>query len=259
MADWRFTGQEFEILWAAYGRDRLPYPLQFRPAEMDFSALKRQREAAVDALLGKYAVDLERALDILLEPDTRIESKGFDNRNPLTIYRFHGAVRGRAGATLVQLSGSAFDTGGEVIVSYCPARKVPERAVAALPKMRAGTREPLEVRRETLAADRDRPVRAPYEVSITEQLDRHFKRPRLAIGEITVFSGPAVDARQSFGRGFWWMDYEDGRYYVKTGDPIIAKPLAAQAMAAEVHRLTTLTQRYYREDLEHDEYLRQRR
>jgi hypothetical protein len=22
----RFTAQEFEILWAAYGRDRLPYP-----------------------------------------------------------------------------------------------------------------------------------------------------------------------------------------------------------------------------------------
>ncbi|MFE7796843.1 ESX secretion-associated protein EspG [Nocardia sp. NPDC057440] len=259
MAEWRFTGQEFEILWAAYGRDRLPYPLQFRPEEMDFSALKRQREAAVDALLGKYAADLERALDILLEPDTRIESKGFDNRDPLAIYRFHGAVRGRAGATLVQLPGAALDTGAEVIVSYCPAKRVAEQAVAALPKMRAGTSKPLEVRRETLAADRDRAVRAPYEISLVEQLDRLFKRPRLAIGEITVFSGPALDARPGFGRGFWWMDYDDGRYYVKTGDPIIAKPLAPQAMAAEIHRLTTLTQRFYREDLEHDEYLRTRR
>ncbi|MFD0365426.1 ESX secretion-associated protein EspG [Nocardia sp. GCM10030253] len=259
MADWRFTGQEFELLWAAYGRDRLPYPLQFRPEEMDFSALKRQREAAVDALLGKYAVDLERALDVLLEPETRIELKGFDNRDPLAIYRFHGAVRGGVGATLVQLPGSASDTGSDVIVSYCTARQVAERAVAALPKMPAGTRDPLEVRREALAADRERPVRAPYEVGLVEQLDRLFKRPRLAIGEITVFSGPALDARPGFGRGFWWMDYEDGRYYVKTGDPIIAKPLAAPAMAAEIHRLATLAQRYYREDLEHDEYLRTRR
>lgn len=50
-------------------------------------------------------------------------------------------------------------------------------------------------------------------------------------------------------------DYEDGRYYVRTGDPIIAEPLEPKAMAGEIHRLLMLTQRYVREDREHEEYL----
>ncbi|MGW4089844.1 ESX secretion-associated protein EspG [Nocardia sp. NPDC004750] len=259
MADWRFTGQEFEILWSAYGRDRLPYPLQYRPEEMDFADLKRQREEAVDALLGRYAVELERALDVLLEPEVRVESKGMGGRDMSIVFRFHGAVRGQMGATLVQLPGHAPDTGGDVIVSYCAAARVAAKAVAALPKMPAGTHPPIEVRREEVTADRERPVRKPYEVGTVARLDQIFKRERLGLGEVTVFAGPAVDARASFGRGFWWMDYTDGRYYVKTGDPIVAEPLAAAAMAAEINRLTVLTQRYHREDREHDEYLRSQR
>lgn len=259
MADWRFTGQEFEILWAGYGRDRLPYPLRYRPEDMDFADLKRQREAAVESLLGKYAVELERALDVLLDPEVRIESKGMGGVDLSTTFRFHGAVRGNAGAALVQLPGTAPDIGGDVIVNYCAASQVPKYAVAALPNTPAGKRPPIEARRDDIATDRQRPIRRAYEVSLVEQLNKIFKRERRALGEITVFAGPAVDARPAFGRGFWWMDYEDGRYYVETGDPIVAKPIDSTALAAEIHRLTTLTQRYYTEDREHDEYLRTRR
>jgi hypothetical protein len=123
----------------------------------------------------------------------------------------------------------------------------------------AGSHPPIEVRREDVRADRERHVRRAYELSLAQQLDRIFKRQRLRFGEITVFAGPALDARPAFGRGFWWMDYEDGRYYVKTGDPITAKPLDAVAMAVEIDQLTQLTQRYYIEDREHDEYLRSRK
>ncbi|MGK8521785.1 ESX secretion-associated protein EspG [Nocardia asteroides] len=256
MADWRFTGQEFEILWSAYGRDRLPYPLQYRPEDMDFADLKRRREAAVDALLGRYAVDLERALDVLLEPEVRVEMKGMGGPDMSIVFRFHGAVHGTSGATLVQLPGTAPDTGGDVIVSYCPARRVAAHAVGALPKMPAGTHPPIEVRREEVTADRERHVRGPYEVGAVARLDRIFKRERLGLGEVTVFAGPAVDARPGFGRGFWWMDYADGRYLVRTGDPIVAEPLAPSTMAAEIHRLAVLTQRYYRQDRAHDDYLR---
>jgi hypothetical protein len=73
-----------------------------------------------------------------------------------------------------------------------------------------------------------------------------------------VFPGSAVDARPTPSRSFWWMDYPDGRYYVKTGDPIIAAPIDPKALAAEIHRLTTLTQRYHQEDREHEAYLRSR-
>lgn len=259
MSEWRFSGLEFHILCAAYGRDRLPYPIQFRPQALDFDDLARQRAAAVDALLGKHSIELERALGVLLEPEVRIESKGFSGPDLTHILRFHGAVQGEAGATLTQLPGSLPDIGADVIVKYCAASQVAAFAVAALPDAQAGVNPPIEVRRAEVTADRERPVRRAHEVSITQQLDRIFKRDRRGLGEVTVLPGPAVDARPSFGRGFWWMDYEDGRYYVKTGDPIIAKPMNPAAMTAEITRLATLTHRYYLEDREHDEYLRTRR
>ncbi|MFI9509419.1 ESX secretion-associated protein EspG [Nocardia sp. NPDC052566] len=252
MTELSFTGQEFEILWAAYDRDRLPYPLQFQPEATDFDDLKRQREAAVESLFGKYSTDLTRALEVLLDPEARVESKGFSGPELARTYRFHGAVHGEEGATLTQ------DDAGDVILRRCTASEVAKSAMRILPPTQAGTHPPIEVRREEVATDRARHVRPAYELSLTQQLNRIFQRDRLGLGEITVYAGPAVDARPAFGRGFWWMDYEDGRYYVQTGDPIIAKPMDAAVMAAELDRLLALTQRFNREDRDHDEYLRRR-
>ncbi|WP_280268811.1 ESX secretion-associated protein EspG [Nocardia wallacei] len=253
------TGQEFEILWAAYGRDRLPYPLSYRTDIADFEELKREREAAVQNLLGKYAEDIEHALTVLLEPDARVESKGFGGQDMSRTYRFHGAIRGQVGATLTQKSGIAPDTGGELAVTYCAATKVAQQAVTVLPHAGPGSRQPLELRRTDIGADRERFVHPSHKPTLTDQLARILDRPRRALGEITVFPGPALDARPTPGRSFWWMDYDDGRYYVKTGDPIIAKPIDRPRLAAEIHRLLMLTQRYYREDRDHDAYLRSRR
>ncbi|MFI7664521.1 ESX secretion-associated protein EspG [Nocardia sp. NPDC049526] len=254
----RLTGLEFEILWAAYGRDRLPYPLHYRTEIADFDELKRHREAAVGSLLAKYSPELERAVEVLLEPDVRVESKGFGGADPSRTYRFHGAVRAQAGAALHQLPGPNPDSGGDVLVTYCAAEQVARHAVTALPACGPGTHPPLEIRRAEITAERDRHIRRAHDVGPIEQLDRIFQRPRSAFGEIAICPGPALDARPTPSRGFWWMDYPDGRYYVKTGDPIIAKPIEPHAMATEIHRLTTLTQRYHREDREHDEYLRTR-
>lgn len=259
MLELRFGGLEFEILWSAYGRDRLPYPLQFRPDAADFDDLKRQREAAVDTLLDKYADELPSALEVLLNPEARVESKGFGGPELSHTFRFHGAVQGELGVALTQLPGTTPDTGGEVILRYCPAGEVARYAMKALPNTPAGTKPPLEIPRADLTEERERPIRHTGEPSVIARLNGVFRRERHGLGEITVYPGPAVDARPAFGRGFWWMDYPDGRYYVQTGDPIIAQPMAAPAMAAEIARLTTLTQRYHREDREHDEYLRSQR
>ncbi|WP_067901125.1 ESX secretion-associated protein EspG [Nocardia vaccinii] len=253
----RFTGLEFEILWAAYGRDRLPYPLQYRTDIEDFDDLKRAREAAVDSLLTKYHPDLDRALAILVNPDARVEAKGFGGPDHDRVYRFHGAVRDNGGAVVVQLPGAALDSGGDVIVKYCTANQIGEYAVESLPKRKPGTLPPLEIHRDDLERDRLDPVR--HGPSLTDRLDRVFDRPRTAYGEVMIFPGPALDARRSPGRSFWWMDYPDGRYHVRTSDPITAKPITPKSLAAEVTRLTTLTATYYRDDREHEAYLRTRR
>lgn len=40
MSEWRFTGLQFQILWSAYGSDRLPYPLRYRPVADSFEDLR---------------------------------------------------------------------------------------------------------------------------------------------------------------------------------------------------------------------------
>ncbi|WP_330251576.1 ESX secretion-associated protein EspG [Nocardia sp. NBC_00565] len=254
----RLSGLEFEMLWAAYGRDRMPYPLHYRTEITEFDELERHRDAALTTLLAKYSPELEHAIEVLLEPDARVESKGFGGPDLSQTYRFHGAVRDRMGAALTQLPGATADTGGDVLITYCTAQQVCTQAVDALPRRDPGTHPRLELRREEIAADRDRHIRRAHDHGPLEQLNRIFQRPRSALGEITIYAGPAVDARPTPGRGFWWMDYPDGRYYIKTGNPIIATPLDATAMSTEIHRLLTLTQRYHHEDRAHDEYLRSR-
>ncbi|WP_040835057.1 ESX secretion-associated protein EspG [Nocardia brevicatena] len=256
MPTWRFTGLEFEILWSAFGHDRLPYPVRFRPCAMDFDDLRRQREAAVEGLPAKsYSPDLIGVLDTLREPEVRVEIVGYsgadtDGAEISDICRFHGAIGHGRAAVLVQLPGPDSRTGGDVLVSACMPEEVPTRAVAVLPDVAAGTHESVRVCRADIAADRR------YHVP---RLNRIFKRPRRSMGEIRVHPGPAVDARPSFGRGFWWMDYTDGRYRVRTGDPIIAEPVSAPDLVAGITHLTACTLRFHREDREHENFLRTRR
>ncbi|WP_025348508.1 ESX secretion-associated protein EspG [Nocardia nova] len=254
----RFSAQEFEILLAAYGRDRLPYPIQFTTSATDFDDLRTQREAAVDTLLTKHSAELVRAVEVLLDPEGRVESKGFGGPGLTQVYRFHGAIRDESAAAVRQEPGPSEETGGDVIVTCCAAGQLAQHLVRSLPRRPAGTGAPIEVRRDDVIADRHRPVRRAYEPTLVERLDGLFKRPRTGLGEIRIHPGAAVDSRPAPARGFWWMDYEDGRYYVRTGDPIIAKPLPPKAMATEIHRLLSLTRRYHREDRDHEEYLRTR-
>ncbi|MFD4430969.1 ESX secretion-associated protein EspG, partial [Nocardia sp. NPDC058497] len=222
----RFTGQEFEILWSAYGRDRLPYPLQSHTDISDFDDLKRDRERAAESLLTKYDPMIERALDTLLHPDARLESKGFAGQDSPRIIRFHGAIRGEGGAALAQEPGSTDNTGGDVVLTWCGADNLAEVAVSALPERGPGTLAPLEIPRSRIADEDEHFEYRKGALSAVDQLDRVFRRPRSGHGEIAAYSGGAVDARPTTPeRTFWWMDYPDGRYYVRTGDPIIAEPL----------------------------------
>ncbi|MFC8046233.1 ESX secretion-associated protein EspG [Nocardia sp. NPDC057353] len=246
MPEWRFTGLEFELLWNAYGRDRLPYPLRYRPEPMDFRDLRQLREAAVTTLTDMYAVELERALDVLLEPDVRIEVTGLDHTDPARLVRFHGAIRANAGTALTQEPGPAPDTGADIVLRYGQAKQVPAAAVAALPARRPGTQPSIHLPRVDIRTDRDRPLRSPD--GAIARLDRVFARPRQALGEVAVFPGSALDARPTPGDGFWWMDYDDGRYLVRTGDPIEAAPLGADAMVAEIERRAVRAQRWHREN-----------
>ncbi len=243
----RFTGQEFEILWAAYGRDRLPYPLRFRTRISDFDELKRDRELAVRSLLDKYDPMVERAIDTLLHPDARLESKGYAGQDSPQIIRFHGAIRGASGATLTQEPDGGDDTGGDVVLTWCGIDEVAETAVAALPERGPGRLAPIEIPRARIADEDEHFEYRRGAVSAADQISRVFRRPRSGHGEIAAYAGGAVDARPSTPeRTFWWMDFPDGRYYARTGDPIIAEPLDRTRMIAGIRQMLLRAQRRYR-------------
>ncbi|MBC7301570.1 MAG: ESX secretion-associated protein EspG [Nocardia sp.] len=242
----RFTGQEFQLLWSAYGRDRLPYPLRFRTAIRDFDELKAEREKAVESLLAQYDPSIERAMETLVDPEARIELKGFVGQVNPRIIRFFGAVRAEVGATLDQEPGPTYDVGGDVVLKFGTADQVAEAAVAALPSCGPGRRAAIEIRRERIAAEDEHFEFRIGAVSAVDQLDRMFGRPRSAHGEIAAYSGGAVDSRPTDSvRTFWWMDYPDGRYYVRTGDPIIAEPLDSARMTAGVGAMLRRAQRQH--------------
>lgn len=184
----RFTGQEFDILWSAYGRDRLPYPLRFRTDIDEFDALRRDRERAVANLLDKYDPGIERALGTLLNPDARLESKGFAGTGDPRIIRFHGAIRGEDGAALTQEPGTAEDTGGEVVLTWGAADEVAAAAVAALPECGPGTRAPLEIPRARIAEEDEHFEYRKGAMTAAEQVDHLFRRPRSGYGEIAANS-----------------------------------------------------------------------
>ncbi len=94
---WQFTGLEFQILWEAVGRDRLPYPLRFRPTAETMNELTEERRRAGAHLAWLLDDRLHHVLGALANPDARVEVSGFHGQNMSTVTRLHGVVAGDLG------------------------------------------------------------------------------------------------------------------------------------------------------------------
>ncbi|MGG7103346.1 ESX secretion-associated protein EspG [Rhodococcus sp. 24CO] len=231
-SQWHFTGMEFQILWEAVGRDRLPYPLKFRPAAETMTELTMQRKNAALRIQQILDESMTDALQILAEPTVRIEVSGFHGPRMNTVTRLHGAIVGEWGVLVQQLPGAAVDSGSDVVLSVQPASVLVSAMVTHLPQCPAGKLRVAPVRNtkhvpgESILSRADVPQPA-------EELGRFFRRPRSSIGEITIASGSAVDSRPHRGDVvFQWNDFAaDGRYIVRGGETLSA--VAASALDVE--------------------------
>lgn len=232
LPQWHFTGLEFQILWEARGRDRLPYPLKFCPAAETMTELTVQRKIAVQRLEQILDGSVTDALQMLAEPTVRIEVSGFHGPRMNTVTRLHGVVAGEWGVLVQQLPGATADSGSDVVLSVQPASVLVSAMVTRLPQCPAGKVRVASVRNTKHVpgelilsrADDPRP---------TQELVRFFRRPRTSIGEITISSGSAVDGRSHRGDVvFQWNDFsDDGRYIVRGGETLSA--VAASTLDVE--------------------------
>ncbi|WP_242676768.1 ESX secretion-associated protein EspG [Rhodococcus sp. ABRD24] len=241
---WRFTGLEFQVLWAQLGRDRLPYPLRFRPIADTQDDLDRQRRAAARQWAPRVTETLHRHLNALAEPAVRVEVCGYAGAGLDAKVRMHAGIRGASGALAIQLPGVDDDTGGDIYLHCVAPAQLAHAIVAALPAAPAGTRRPLTFRRADLDSGGGPILVSAGSTRTRDEVNGFFRRPRTGIGEITAFAGVAYDSRPTEdGIGLHWLDFaDDGRYSVRGVDNVVAAPVSAADLASEIARLMARVQ-----------------
>ncbi|MEV6561270.1 ESX secretion-associated protein EspG [Nocardia sp. NPDC051756] len=211
---WRLDGLMFELALEALGRDRLPYPLRYTIEGVEaYEDYQRLRANAKQQLAGFASPDLFNALNVLLEPQVRVEVHGFFGRDFNQVVRVHAGMTGRSATVAVQLPGPTQEYGRDILLTRCPPQALPAQIAAQLPNCAPGKYPAISGRRSDLT--RVEYAKHPTRLSHTEQLNRIVRRPRSGLGEVGVFAGGAIDSRPTTdGRGFHWMDYlpADGRY-----------------------------------------------
>ncbi|WP_227984951.1 ESX secretion-associated protein EspG [Nocardia spumae] len=240
---WRFDATQFRVLWDCTGRDVLPYPLAHRFVdEATVSDVERTRKRVAETLLPQVDPDLERAVEVMLAPEVRIEIAGFRGPRREHKIRIHAAVNDREGAIAVQDPGPEDTVGGPVRLSYLAADRVAGAVIAALPDCAAGQGKPLSVPIEDLDAPIPH-VRDPWVVGPKEQLSRFLNRPTSATFHIAAYPWGSPDNRHTKGRkDFQIIDFIDDGRYASFGDRVIRiKPTDSSRMTAQVRDMITRT------------------
>ncbi|CCF64227.1 ESX secretion-associated protein EspG [Nocardia cyriacigeorgica] len=210
---WQLDGLAFTIALEALGRDRLPYPLSFRPEFVEhLDDYERMRMQAAQKVQQVFDERLYNALAILLEPQVRVEIEGFYGPQQSQVVRVHAGVVDQVATIATQQPGPTREHGRDIIITQCRSQSMAAEIVGRLPRYQGGSHRPFRARR----SDLNQPVYShhPTRLSPAEEMNRFFRRPRIGTGEITVYPDYTLDARPTDdGRAFIWLDYpDDGRY-----------------------------------------------
>ncbi|MEV0540341.1 ESX secretion-associated protein EspG [Nocardia salmonicida] len=218
-SSWQLDPHAFAAGVEGHGRDRLPYPLTFRPELAEtYEIHQERREAAFARLRQVYDDGLHKVFRALLEPEVRVEIEGLYGPGQSEVVRVYaGIIEGHA-ALAVQASGPTREKGGDIALSIVPLADLAAAIVTNLPRAQGGSTPRFEGRRSDL--DAATYARHPTRLSPIEQTQRFFRRPRTSTGEITVYPGFQVDSRPTAdGKAFLWLDYpNDGRYLIQHHD-----------------------------------------
>ncbi|MBF6083812.1 ESX secretion-associated protein EspG [Nocardia cyriacigeorgica] len=256
---WVFSPLEFSVLWQAFDRDVLPYPLQYRSTEDTQDAYEQAWKTAAAAVHDRFDEDLYAALRLLVQPEARIEVAGFAAAAPTPPsgrgapdrrVRAHAAISYQHAVLLTQQPTADADRGGQVRMELLNAAAVPARIAAGLPVCDRGTGTGIAVNRNDLDDD-DRPLAAYSDASNRsprEQAGRFFNRPRTTVVHIAAHAGPDDETRAGF-RDFHVLDYPEGRYIARTlRHELRVDPAGTTDIENLTQRILDATLRDYREE-----------
>ncbi len=218
-SSWQLDPHAFAVGVEGHGRDRLPYPLTFRPEFAEtYEIHQKRREAAFARLRQAYDDGLHKVFRALLEPEVRVEIEGLHGPGQSEVVRVYAGIIEDHAALAVQASGPTREQGGNIALSIVPLADLAAAIITNLPRAQGGSTPRFEGRRSDLEAATY--ARHPTRLSPIEQTQRFFRRPRTSTGEITVYPGFQVDSRPTTdGKAFLWLDYpNDGRYLIQHHD-----------------------------------------
>ncbi len=178
------------------------------------------------------------AMRTLLEPHIRIEVHGVYGRGFEQVVRAHAGAVGKSATLALQLPGPTKEYGGDILLFTFPPSDMASRVAACLPKCAPGRFPAVRGTRSDIG--KIEYTRHPTRISRTEEINRVIRRPRSGMGEIGVFTGPAIDSRPTGNpHGFHWMDYlpQDGRYLLinHTEEEFTLTPGAPNDIAGRLH------------------------
>jgi len=238
---WKLTQIEFYCAWRALGRDRMPFPLEFRSDTEVASDFERECAIAAQRVVNLAQADpgIYQAMEILAQPRVRVETLGYRRDGRDRMVRMHAAIGDGAGTLLAQEPGAATDleAAGDIrIYLHGPGGAV-KRMVSLLPDVPPGTAPGISVNRLDLAPQET--WSASETRSPREQAMRFFRQPYRTYLEIKVDLGPALDGWQDGGDYLQVVDFDKtGRYLLTLGNRIEATPLTADKLRATIqHRI----------------------
>lgn len=236
---WKLTQLEFFLAWQTMGRDRMPFPIEYRSDVEIRADLDRDYAAAARTLVNIPQTDeLYRAFQTLAQPQAHVMAFGVRRDGRDRFVRMHAAVDDGVGAVVVQEPGpgTELDAAGHIrVYSHTPNAAI-GRMVSLLPPVRPGTGHGVSINMLDMApsetwsaADRNAP---------RQQVLRFLRRPYHTYVEFKVDAGVALDGWQESGTYLKVVDFvDDGRYLLTVGNRLEASPLTADKLQASIQRL----------------------
>lgn len=236
---WTFEGLQFRMLLEHAGRDRLPFPLQFRPEAESLADYHRQRHEATTAVAAIMDDDLRAAVHTIVEPRIRVELVGHVRTGLATHekLRAHAAIGHDFAAVLTQKPGVDDRSGETVRVELTETYRSVDAVLGVLPLVGRGSSPKIDVDRPILDDHSGSPLlRSTPQTTSEDRYQQLFSRAPSSAGEILVCAGPAPDSRLTAGTtGVQWVDFaDDGRYMMRHSSIISVIGVSVPELATEV-------------------------